>query len=129
MFFHKVLARTIGDIAILAADKALILHGFSQYAGTSNSNRLETLSFDFPVQALALGDFIWDRENSTELALLKADGSVQFAARGTLNTTEFSVAEVRALRRQQAAIKSVAMKSWQPGQGGAWQIVESTDAQ
>ena len=59
----------MGDIAILAADKALILHGFNQYAVTSNSNRLETLSFDFPVQALALGDFIWDRENSTELAL------------------------------------------------------------
>jgi CSLREA domain-containing protein len=119
----------MGDIAMLAAGKVLVLHGHDQGAQVTNVNRLETLSFDFPVQAFALGNFVWDRANNTEIAILKADGSVQFAARGALNTNAFSVAEARALRRQQAAVKSVTLKSWQQGQGGTWNIVESTEAQ
>jgi|CXWL01.1.fsa_nt_gi CSLREA domain-containing protein len=119
----------MGDIAILVNGNALVLHGHDQSAKVTINNRLQPLDFEFPVVAFALGDFIWDRANRTEFALLKADGSVHFAARGSLNTTAFSVAEARALRRQQAAVKSVTLKSWEPEQGGAWNIVESTKPQ
>jgi len=115
----------MGDVAILAAGELSILHGYNQRAGAPSFSRMETLSLGGRTQSFALGDFIWDREGKTEFALMQADGAVAFAARGALNSTPFSVAEVREKRRAQIAAKSAAMKSWQPGIGGAWAIKES----
>jgi len=115
----------MGDVAILAGGKVSILHGYDQREGVPAFSRLEALEVGAAIQSLALGNFIWEREGKTELALLQADGTLAIAARGALNTTPFSVAEVREKRRAKIAAKSTAMKSWQPGNGGAWAIKES----
>ena len=115
----------MGDVAILAGGKVSILHGYNQREGVPSFSGLEELAVGSAIESLALGNFIWDRDGKTELALLQADGTLAIAGRGPLNTTPFSVAEVREKRRAQIAAKSVAMKYWQPGSGGAWAIKES----
>jgi CSLREA domain-containing protein/uncharacterized repeat protein (TIGR01451 family) len=119
----------MGDFAMLSAGKVLLLHGMDRSMRASAADPLETLDFPFAVQTLALGNFIWDRDGNIELALLKDDGSIHIAARGTLNTTPFTVEEVRAKRRAQHAATSVAIKSWQPGTDAGWRIAESLPAQ
>lgn len=116
----------MGDVVILAGGKISILHGYDPREGVPNFSRLEGLDVGAAVQSFALGNFIWDRQGKTELALLQADGTLVIAARGALNTAPFSLAEVRAQRRAQLAAKSSAMKSWQPGIGGAWEVRERT---
>ena len=119
----------MGDVAILSNGKLAILHGRNPRLAVPSFNRLEALSFEFAIQAFALGNFIWDRSGNAELALLKDDGSVQIAARGTLDTRSFSIEEVRALRRSQVSAKSSSVNYWQPGRDSAWAIKESTAPQ
>lgn len=117
----------MGDVVALAAGKVLVLHGIDRSGAAGDT--LETLDFGFAVQTLALGNFIWDRDGHTELALLKDDGSIQIAARGTLTTTPFTLEEVRAKRRAQIAATSTVVKSWRPGIDAGWRIAESLPAQ
>jgi len=115
----------MGDVAILAGGKVSILHGYNQREGVPGFSRLQALDVGAAIQSFALGNFIWDREGKTELALLQADGALAIGARGALNTTPLSLTEARDQRRAQIAAKSAAMKYWQPGTGGAWAIKES----
>ncbi|MBL0164967.1 MAG: Ig-like domain repeat protein [Xanthomonadales bacterium] len=117
--------RVMGAVAILAGGKVSILHGYNQQEGVPGFNRLEALDFGGEIQAFVLGNFIWDREGRTKLALLQADGSVAIAVRGALNTHPFSLTEVREKRRAQIAAQSVMLKHWQPGDGGAWAVNET----
>jgi CSLREA domain-containing protein len=114
---------TMGDVAILMGGKMAILHGYNQQQTTPSFSRLENLSLNANNESFSLGHFVWDREGKSEIALLKSDGSVAIAARGVLNTTPNSVAEVRALRIAQRNPKAII--GWQPGGGGAWQVLES----
>ncbi len=117
----------MGDVVALAAGKVLVLHGIDRSGAAGDT--LETLDFGFAVQTLAIGNFIWDRDGHTELALLKDDGSIQIAARGTLTNTPFTLEEVRAKRRAQIAATSTVVKSWRPGIDARWRIAESLPAQ
>ncbi len=118
----------LGDVAILAGGQVAILHGYNQRLSTPEFARLETLALGSKVQSFVLGDFIWDRDGKSEIALLQPDGTVAIAARGALDTTPFSVAEVREKRRAQTSGKSAIRTSWQPGAGGTWAIAESNAA-
>ena len=116
---------TLGDVAVLAGGKIAIFHGYNQREATPKFNRLESLAVASKALSFTLGDFIWDRDGKTEIALMMADGSVAFASRGALNTVPRSRAEVAALRVAQQA-KKATIKAWQPGTGGAWQIAETS---
>lgn len=117
----------LGDVAVLAGGEISILHGYNQRAVAPNFDRLETLAVTSNAVSFALGDFIWDRDSKTEIALMLSDGSVAFAARGALNTEVYSVAEVRVRRAAQHA-EITAVNAWRPGTGGAWRIAESSKA-
>lgn len=118
----------MGDVLVLADGRVGVLHGRDR-AQKSTFDSLEALDLPFAVRALASGDFIWDRAGSTELALLKDDGSVHLAARGELDTTPFTLAEIRAKRRAQIDGVQPAMKSWRPGIEAGWRIAQSLPAQ
>ncbi|MEO8673050.1 MAG: Calx-beta domain-containing protein [Tahibacter sp.] len=115
----------MGAVAILAGGKVSILHGYNQQEGVPGFSRLQAVDSAPEIQSFALGNFTWDREGRTELALLQADGTLAIVVRGALDTQPFSLTEVREKRRAQIAAKSVAMKYWQPGSGGAWAVKET----
>ncbi|HSB09838.1 MAG TPA: HYR domain-containing protein [Blastocatellia bacterium] len=98
------------DLAVLAGGQVLILHGrdnsgvnespVDQRAGT-----FETVQLPFAVTAMALGEFIWDRDARTEIAALGEDGTVHIATRGELDTRPWTSDEILESRRQLAKVR------------------------
>jgi hypothetical protein len=91
------------DLAIRAGDQVLLLHGRSQSGVDDPTDKsvggLEPVALPFAVTAMALGDFIWDREARTEMAVLAKDGTAHIVARGQLEPRPLSAAEIQQQRR------------------------------
>ena len=74
------------DLAIAAGHDLVILHGRDRQLSFSHENdnpqseirnpKLERRSFPFEIRSLALGDFVWDEQHQTDIALLADDGAV-----------------------------------------------------
>ncbi|MBI3952270.1 MAG: hypothetical protein HY314_17610 [Acidobacteria bacterium] len=72
------------DLAVAAGSDLLIVHGRDRSncglriaACGLEKPQSDQLSFPFTIISLALGDFVWDREHQTEIALLADDGAVR----------------------------------------------------
>ena len=123
----------LADAAILTRDGVYVLHGRNTRAGKESTKnaaaRMEKINLPFVPQALALGEFIFDRAGKTELALLGEDGNVRIAKRGELDERPFSVEESRAnrLRSAQKSQRGEAkenLKTWQPEISENWTLAE-----
>jgi CSLREA domain-containing protein len=118
------------DLAILVGGEIFILHGRNQREPKvmDDTPRLERIALPFSVKAFALGEFIWDRDGRTEMALLADDGTIRIAKQGTLDTRPFTVAEVSAKRRQAAEERAknipTPAKEWS-GKSLTWETAES----
>ncbi|MGB4859684.1 MAG: IPTL-CTERM sorting domain-containing protein [Dokdonella sp.] len=113
-----------GDVVLLGGGQLSIWHG--SLTNAAIENRVESLTFDFPISAMALGNFIWDRDGAIEIALLKDDGTVHFAGHGALDSRPFTQAEIRANRLAQINGEPSAAKAWKAGQFSNWRVLEST---
>ena len=113
-----------GDVALLGGGQLSIWHG--SLTNAAIENRVESLAFDFSINAMAIGNFIWDREGAIEVALLKDDGTVHFAGHGALDSRPFTLAEIRAKRRAQINDEPSAVKAWKAGQSSNWRVLETT---
>jgi Divergent InlB B-repeat domain len=94
------------------------------YNALANKPQTETVAVPFEVKGLALGDFIWDRDGRTEIAVLADDGSIHILQHGTLNTTPLTAAELPA---RQAAIRGHHTQSAtapNPTALGAWTVAK-----
>jgi CSLREA domain-containing protein len=101
----------LGDLAILAGGKLLVLHGRppqgDAFPGDDpRAGTLETLELPFAVRAFAPGEFIWDRDSRAELALLGDDGLVRIAAQGELDTRPWTADEMREKRKRLERIRA-----------------------
>jgi len=107
------------DVAVGAGSNVVMI-----YSALTANAQTETVSVPFKVQGLALGDFIWDRDGRTEIAVLADDGSIHILQHGTLNTTPVTAAELPA---RQAAIRghhTQAATRPNPTALGAWTIAK-----
>ena len=107
------------DVAVGAGSNVVMI-----YSALTANAQTETVSVPFKVQGLALGDFIWDRDGRTEIAVLADDGSIHILQHGTLNTTPLTAAELPA---RQAAIRghhTQAATPPNPTALGAWTIAK-----
>ena len=128
-----------GDVAILASGSLFILHG--QLWGPASASglplspapELESVPLSSSARAFAIGDFIWERNNRMEIAVLTGSG-VQILSRGTPDKRPVTVAQIRAARQAMAQLRLARLKSgtlppvqpaWQPGQTQAWQVVKT----
>jgi hypothetical protein len=71
------------DLAVAAGTDLLIIHGRDRRLSLDEIRQAETAEavieeyrFEFNIAALAIGDFVWDREHRSEAALLGDDGQV-----------------------------------------------------
>ena len=88
------------DLAVAAGSN---VHVF--YNALSTSARHETIEVGAAVQALSIGDFIWDRENRQEIAALTEDGSIHILQHGVLDTRALTTADAKG-RRAEALARS-----------------------
>ncbi|MBI3949376.1 MAG: VCBS repeat-containing protein, partial [Acidobacteria bacterium] len=76
------------DLVVAAGSELLIVHGRDRKLSLDDIRRAEVRpasidqrSFPFAITSLALGDFIWDKEHRTEIAVLSGDGTVHVLQR------------------------------------------------
>src|SRR5262249_1263709 len=76
------------DLAIAAGHELLIAHGRDRRLSLDEKQQaevpapaIESQSLPFVISSMALGDFIWDKEHRTEIALLGDDGRLHLMQR------------------------------------------------
>ena len=129
----------LNDLAIVSGTQVMVLHG----KDTSGSNQpgdferageLETIELPFAVNAIALGEFIWDRDSRMEMAALDNNGTVHVLARGELDTRPMTAEEIRAGRQKLARLRDkmrkgsskgrVAIEPTAPAPSLMWHVAE-----
>src|ERR1051325_507493 len=118
------------DLAVAAGSELLIVHGDEPAHLHSDSfdpqSRIEHIALDNAVDALAVGNFVWDRDGRAEVALRSTDGTIQVWQQGQQNTTPYSDSELlprdargrMLIAEQFKAIASAPV--WQPTQSEQW---------
>lgn len=103
------------DLAIVAGGQVLVLHGSDNSGANPTDNQrageLETIDLPFSVNALALGEFIVDRDSRTEMAVSDTDGTVHVLSRGELDTRPMTAPEILAGRQKLARLRDEAIKA------------------
>jgi hypothetical protein len=121
------------DLAVAAGQEVDIIHGQGiRRAGAivDPNSRIERLTLPFTARALVPGEFIWNRDNRKDLAVLADDGTVHTLQPGDLDTRPFTPAETAALGVQQErdelagreANPETVAPAWQPDETAAWKI-------
>jgi hypothetical protein len=128
---------TAGDLAVGANNQLLIIHGRNQAdTNASQENAIERFAFPYSISAIAAGDFLFDRESKSKLALLSSDGTVHLMTPGPLDLRPYTKEELEArhkqrikFRRGEADAASLtaldASMVHRPGKGNAWLEAES----
>jgi hypothetical protein len=76
------------DLAVGAGNNVMLI-----YSPLSQNPETETVTLPFAVQALAVGDYIWDRDGRQEIAVLGGDGAVRILQHGSLDTRPLTAAD------------------------------------
>jgi CSLREA domain-containing protein len=85
---------TAVDLALVAGGEVVIIRGSAQ--GAKSLDGVERLSLPFTAKGIALGEFIWDRDNLTEMAILAEGGSVHVMTRGEIDRRPFTRRDIEA---------------------------------
>jgi hypothetical protein len=109
------------DLAIVSGTQVMVLHGkdtsgSNQPSDYERAGELETIDLPFAVNAIALGEFIWDRDSRTEMAVLDNNGTTHVLSRGELDTRPMTSEEIRAGRQKLARLRDKARKGSSKGQ-------------
>ncbi|MEP7336630.1 MAG: CSLREA domain-containing protein, partial [Acidobacteriota bacterium] len=128
------------DLAIIAGGQLYILHGSTRQSAQAaldsirpdkRAGRLEPVDLPFAVKAVAVSDFIWDRDARMELAVAADSGAVHIVARGELDTRALTASEVLARRELVAQVRRgqrrlADLTPSKPSQQANWAVVETT---
>ena len=100
------------DLAVGAGNNVMLI-----YSPLSQNPATETVTLPFAVQALAVGDYIWDRDGRQEIAALGGDGTVRILQHGGLDTRPLTGADSAgrrsALRARRSGLPSpMALGEW-----------------
>jgi hypothetical protein len=104
------------DVAVGAGANVVVI-----YNALRANAQTETVNLPFNVQAVALGDFIWDQDNRTEISVLADDGSIHILQHGTLNTAPLTPAQIPG--RRAAMLAKYKLPS-NPTALGAWSVAK-----
>ena len=115
---------TTADFAVLVAGQVYVVHG-------GKGTRTERIDLPFPANALAAGDFIWDRGSRMELAVAGENGTTVILSRGELDTRRLTADELRGRRQVVADIRdgkrsASSLANERNAGAGSWRIAEDT---
>lgn len=129
------------DLAIIAGGQLYVLHGHAnkstpdgiskQFWSDKHAGQLEPIDLPFAVKAVAVSDFIWDRDARMELAVAADSGTVHILAHGDLETRPLAASEVLArrglvaqVRRGQRRLSDLTVSK--PSKEKNWVVAETT---
>jgi mucin-19 len=90
----------IADVAVISGGNLSILYGRNLTPAGNPTQALEQVSLPFSSVAVALGNYIFDRDTRLQIALLASDGSLNIVARNGFDPTPWPVDEFRARRQR-----------------------------
>jgi hypothetical protein len=91
------------------------------YNALGANPQTETVPVPFQVLALALGDFIWDRDGRTEISVLAHDGGIRILQHGTLDTHPLTASDIRG-RRATMLVRGKRLQN--PTSLGGWKVAK-----
>jgi hypothetical protein len=91
---------TAGDLAVGAGNSLVVIHGRNPAQDAAAKNTIERSDLPFAIRGIAAGDFIFDREGKTKLALLSDDGTVHLMTSGLLDTRPYTAEELATRHRE-----------------------------
>jgi hypothetical protein len=91
---------TAGDLAIGADNDLVVIHGRNPAQDSSAKNWVEQTECSFAIRGIAAGDFLFDRESKTKLAILSDDGTVHLMTPGVLDTRPYTAEELAIRHRE-----------------------------
>jgi predicted outer membrane repeat protein len=114
------------DIAAASGNDILVVHGWTGKQAVDARSRLERVELPRPAQGLTIGEFVWDRQGHSEIAVLTDDDVVRVLQSAGSDTHPFSETESAQRTRERATtggslvanIESVA--GWQPTKAAGW---------
>jgi uncharacterized repeat protein (TIGR01451 family) len=112
------LAINTSDLAVAAGNSVVVF-----YSAINSGAQSETIDLPFHVQALTIGDFIWNRDGRMQIAALGDDGAVHILQHGTLDTRPLTNADIPG-RRARMAAKASSQPAQDPTSLGAWSDVK-----
>jgi hypothetical protein len=109
-------SRTGSDLAAAAGNEI-----FFVYRALSSHQQTDSLALGFRAESLTLGDYIWDRNARTEIAVLAENGTIHILQHGPLDTRPLTEADMPA-RRAQRSMNEIARFSQphNPAALGPW---------
>ncbi len=124
------------DLAVTTGNDVLIIHGSGEKTLKSDSadfyqSQIEHLQIT-PNSNVVIGDFIPDRQNQMELAVLSNDGAIHVEALGNLDTRPFTAAEILEKRQKAEVMRrsgnfgTADYSAWNAGKSQTWNEVQTT---
>ncbi|MFL6208006.1 MAG: Ig-like domain repeat protein [Pyrinomonadaceae bacterium] len=126
------------DLAVATGSAVEIIHGSSARARspkgiggalkTDGQARSEHIELSSSARALALGVFVWNRDNRETMAVLTEDGAVRLLQPADLDMRPFTPAEIEANKLlvdqdEEQARTAALIPAWRPSAANAWQVV------
>ncbi|HLQ49845.1 MAG TPA: hypothetical protein VK129_00025, partial [Terriglobales bacterium] len=90
----------IADVAVISGGNLSILYGRNLTPAGNLAQGLEQVPLPFSSVAVALGNYIFDRDTRSQIALLASDGSLNIVARHGFDPAPWTVDEFRARRQR-----------------------------
>ncbi|MGB6686746.1 MAG: FG-GAP-like repeat-containing protein [Terracidiphilus sp.] len=105
------------DLAVTAGSNVVVI-----YNALSARPHTEMVALPFEAQALAPGNFIWDRDGRMEISVLARDGSVHILQHGTLDTRPLTAADAGSRR---AELRAERKQRPDPESLGPWTVAKT----
>ncbi len=124
------------DLAVTTGNDVLVIHGSGEKTPKNGStdfyqSQIEHLQIT-PVSNVVIGDFIPDRQNQMELAVLSNDGMIHVQAYGNLDLRPFTAAEILKKRQKMEAMRrsgnfgTADYSAWSAENSGSWNEIQTT---
>ena len=112
------------DVAVAAGSEVDIIHGWGRKQEVDRQSLVQRISVNNNTRDLALGNFIWNRAGSNQIAVLSDDGSVNIldqAGSDTRPNTPEDIAKLRAARVHPERVGDIeALAGWQSAKSATW---------
>ena len=124
------------DLAVTTGNDVLVIHGSGEKTPKNGStdfyqSQIEHLQIT-PVSNVIIGNFIPDRQNQMELAVLSNDGAIHVESYGNLDTRPFTAAEILKKRQKMEAMRrsgnfgTADYSAWSAGNSESWSEIQTT---
>src|SRR5258705_13387993 len=112
------------DVAVAAGSEVDIIHGWGRKQEVDPQSLVQRIGVNNNLRDLALGNFLWNRAGSNQIAVLSDDGSVNIWDQVGSDSRPYSAEDIAKLRAARLHPERVAdvetLAGWQKTQSATW---------